>query len=553
MQIDRQTSFARGMNDAAAPMEYRPDEVELLLNARVSFDGQSIERRDGSRKTHDAALNSSAQCYGGIEFVTTGGTQQLVAFFGDTMYTSTDEGATWTSQATGLDTDEWSLVIMREGSTNVLCAANGGTNAYQWDGTTWSTITGIPSGVKYLAVWNDRLAAAGHDGVQIAVSKVGDIDKWALSDGGFTLRFATHDGDTDITGIYPIGTVMLVWKRSSMGFTEGFGFSTVEVEAGARGISRSVGCVASRTIKPCGDQGVMWLSERGLEYYEPGGRVTLVTRAVQGLMDGVSWNTIISNPEGPTALWWPRRHEYWCALPFSTSGGNDSLIVFRPPVEDQPPSIWTYKHVSDEDGTLYVDSGGYLELSTDADRAQGDADADGYLTTTATGGQHLYVDANGYLDFAATISDHATLWTADIGSMTSHPLSGGYNGFVRELETGDKDDQDRTDPSTGDAITMHLISRPFVFGDEMRTQKAKRIRVATKQEAVATATIKVLADGAPQTAHTHTLTVTADDRPKTIKSRVGSRGFAHSVEVVTTGKVKLTALELAAQLLAEPS
>ena len=114
MVQEQQLSFARGMNDTAAPVEYKPDECELLQNGRVSFDGQTIERRGGSEKLHTTALNSGAQSFGAIEYHTAAGTQQLVVFMGDKMYTSINEGASWTQQATGLTEAFWSLVIMRE-------------------------------------------------------------------------------------------------------------------------------------------------------------------------------------------------------------------------------------------------------------------------------------------------------------------------------------------------------------------------------------------------------------------------------------------------------
>ena len=116
MVQEQQLSFARGMNDTAAPVEYKPDECELLQNGRVSFDGQTVERRGGSEKLHTTALNSGAQCFGAIEYHTAAGAQQLVVFMGDKMYTSTNEGASWTQQATGLTEAFWSLVIMREGA-----------------------------------------------------------------------------------------------------------------------------------------------------------------------------------------------------------------------------------------------------------------------------------------------------------------------------------------------------------------------------------------------------------------------------------------------------
>ena len=60
-QVEQQVSFARGMQDSAAPTEFQQDEVELLLNGRVSFIGNSIDRRKGSAKTPASALTSGAQ------------------------------------------------------------------------------------------------------------------------------------------------------------------------------------------------------------------------------------------------------------------------------------------------------------------------------------------------------------------------------------------------------------------------------------------------------------------------------------------------------------
>ena len=86
LAIEQQLTFARGMNDTAAPTEYRTDECELLVNGRISFDGQAIRRRGGSQKLHTSALNSGAQGYGGIEYHKADGTQQLVVFVGDAMF-----------------------------------------------------------------------------------------------------------------------------------------------------------------------------------------------------------------------------------------------------------------------------------------------------------------------------------------------------------------------------------------------------------------------------------------------------------------------------------
>ncbi len=541
---EQQVTFARGMNDTAAPTEYRPDECETLLNGRISFDGQAIRRRAGSLKLHTSALNGGEQCYGGIEYYTAGGTQQLVVFVGNKMYTSTNEGLTWTEQATGLTTDYWSLVIMREGAANVLCCANGGTNSHQWDGTTFSTIANIPDNVKYLSVFGNRLWATGHNGIEVVASKVGNIDVYATPD-GLSIQAQTHDGDVDVTGIYQLGSILLVFKSESMGYIEGYGFNTLEVETGARGISRSVGCIAHRTIVAAGSQGVMWLSKRGIEHYELGGAITLVTRSIQGFMDEVNWDTIEGARGIPTALWWPERHEYWCALPVGSTR-NDNVVKVRPPHIDQPIAVMIDRHAASDDDTLFVDSDGYLERSSTSDRDQGDVLA-GYLILQSTGGQWMQLDANGYLDFAAALHDHAALFLADIASdsLATTPISGGYDGFVRQLERGDTDNA--TSSAAGSAVLLKILTRPFLFGDQISRKRGRQIRVACKQDEPATITVRSVVDGIGQA--THSLAYPASRKPISKKVRVGGRGYAHAVEITSTDDVAISVAELSAEQL----
>jgi|TARA_Y100000310_G_scaffold24623_1_gene23643 hypothetical protein len=555
MVPEQQLSFARGMNDTSAPTEYLPDECELVQNGRISFDGQTIERRGGSEKMHSTALDSGSQCYGAIEYHTAAaGVQQLVVFMGDKMYTSITEGATWVEQASGLTEAYWSIVIMREGAANVLCCANGGTNSYQWDGTTWATISNIPNDVKYLAVFGDRLYATGHSGITIVASKVGDLEVYATPD-GLSIRAQTHDGDTEMTGLYALGSVLLAFKENSVGYIEGFGFNTLEVETGARGISRSVGCVAFRTIQAVGDQGVCWLSKRGIEFYQLGGPVTLVSRSIQNFIDGVNWSQLSSTPGTAVGMWWPQKHEYWCALPVSADQ-NDWMVGYRPPhgqgnQTQQPAALMLHKYAATADDTLYTNTtDGYLELSTAADRDQGDT-LFGYLIHTATGGQFMAIDASGYLDFAAALHDHAAIFLADVAGaeLTTSPISCGYDGFVRQLEKGDTDNA-TTGADDGEVIAFKVVTRPFFFGQPMRQKKARIIRVASQQAAVGTWTVRVVADGNDGT--THAVTTEAATKPLTVKARVGKKGVAIQAEITTNDDMKLSAVEMAAKMLAEP-
>ena len=158
---DVTASFAGGVNDSVAQDEYLPHQAQVLVNARPSLLGNAVEWSDwaarlsaGYNFAADASYNESAT-YGAIEFYTSAGVQQIVAAFNDEMYYSTDGGVTFTqiSGATGLDEEYWSFAIMTEGGSPILCAANGGSSAYQWDGTTWSTISGIPSVRFTIGAW----------------------------------------------------------------------------------------------------------------------------------------------------------------------------------------------------------------------------------------------------------------------------------------------------------------------------------------------------------------------------------------------------------------
>ena len=110
------------------------------------------------------------------------------------------------------------------------------------------------------------------------------------------------------------------------------------MQTGERGISRSVGLIAHRSLAPAGDGGVCWLSERGLEYMAPGALgPQLVSQPIQGFMDTIDYVGIQSAPGLPCAIWWRGREEYWVAVPSGNATQNTHIIVFRPPTAQRPP------------------------------------------------------------------------------------------------------------------------------------------------------------------------------------------------------------------------
>ena len=346
LQPDSQTSFRRGMRDSASPTEYAKDELASLLNGRPSRVGNSIERRNGSRQTHADELNSGADGLGALEYSTATRARHLVVMVGDAWYNSSDDGETWIQigGASGYATTAWSHVLMRVGAENRVIGANEGDHPISWAGTgDVVELSNWPAGIKHLAVMGDRLW--GSDGsINVQGSKVGDPATIATAEGGLFVKCQAHDTDPQIMGIWTHGLVLLVWKRETMGYIEGYGFNTISAQTGERGLSRSVGCIAHRSIAPAGAGGVCWLSERGLEYL-PANSLSpeLVSSPIQGFMNTIDWEAIRTTPGLPCALWWQIQEEYWCAVPTLGATQNTHIIVFRPAARGRPPAIWIFQ------------------------------------------------------------------------------------------------------------------------------------------------------------------------------------------------------------------
>lgn len=481
---ERQASFARGANDQAAPDEYAENEVALLENGYLTLNGNGARRRDGSQQTHSSALNSGAQCYGTFYF---SAQDQHIAFFGDTGYYSTDDGSTWTQMATGLRTDYWDIVETDVCGTQEIVLANGSSDIYTWDGSTWGTLSGSarPTGVKYLAVFNGRLYVAGHDGDSVAASEVADFSTWAGADGGISVKVTTHDGDVGITGLYQIGTALLIFKRNSTNYLEGFGHRTLTLEAGARGMSRSVGCLGFRTIAPLGDDAVVWLSDRGVEGFSGGGRIQLLSRPVHGLIDSIDRDVILSDDGVPVGAYWQERDEYWLAVPTSGSE-NDTILVLRDETSRTPLAFWQH------DPSFNV----------------------------------------------------AALMLAKKDNAGLRPYAGGYDGFLREMETGDLDDR-ASDGTGGSNVTMKLRTRPFLYGLQQVYRRGRIARAAIEASSQASVDFKVLADGA--VASTVTETIPANSGPVSHKARLNGRGHNLQVELETTDAPIIQGVELGAE------
>ena len=545
------TDFSGGMVDSAAPTAFPRTAVAELFNARLLPDG-TAERRPGSIRLSTAALNADTG-YGGTYFRTAAGEDQLVVIFGANAYMSNDWGVTWsTAIATGLRTDYYSFATMRVGATNYLYAANGDTTVKQWDGTTWTTLSNAPSGVKFLAVFNGRLYATGHSGVLVQASKIADPTTWAAPD-GLTVQIIASSGNVP-TGLFQIGPHLLVFDRHATSYIDGFGEQTILVATGATGFSRSVGCVGFRTVAAVGDNAVCWLSERGVEYYSPSTGIIALSDSVQRFFAGLDLAELYANPGRMSAAYDEIDQNYYLAL--STTGvRNDRIVVMNLLQQAQyqrkgprgAPSVDTYTTLS-ADLLFAADADNYLTV--DAAGGALDSDASGYATVGAVGaagGDPVTEDADNYLvsDTADTLP--ATLFTAPTATRSSVLYSLGYDGFVRRHYGVNTDDQ-LAAGTGGTAVTMTLLSRPFLFGRVRNRKRARILHVASIQAAAATLTVRVVGNGTGD-AQTLTMPITVTDKAYRHRARVKFDDDAPQVKITTTDSTRISLVGLSAEVL----
>jgi len=560
LEIEGDTSFALGMNDSAAADERQPGEATLLENCRITKTGNAARRRKGLRQMGFPASTNEVRA--GIEYVTSAGTRYIIAIANTTAYYSTDYGATWTSLGSlgGAATARYTLLTMDEGGTRrciILCA----TAAKQVTVTAMANISNLPSGAEFGTVMGNRLIVAGHDGSEVAASKVEDIDNgYGVTDGGWTVRAQTHENEGAITGLFTLGSAVLVFKRRSVGYIEGFGYQTLQVEVGSRGLTRSLGCVSAGSIQAIGDDGVMWLSDEGWVFYQVGGRPTLVSHGQQTLVDSLPMDLIESYPWLVCSLYYPAEREYWCAVPVGSqyvsaisARGPTVVYVFRPPSANAPAQSYRFhfgiSESASERYTASLSAEGYLQLESHSGAQQATTflPNDGYLKLTEAGevGLEFVLSSGAFLGLASDNQAPSALWVANTGEREA-PYVGGAGGSVYQAE----DPYSDTDTAIGGyEIMMRVRTRPYTFGAQIVRKKAKRVEVQSAQGADATLTVYGVADGVFGAAHTLSFAGATHGRPSQQRARVGGRGYAHEVLLETTDDMEIAAVAMRAQLL----
>lgn len=546
-----QDNFSRGMDDSSAPSAYSPAAAALIENGRIEPDG-TISRRYGSRRKH-ASAQTDLIGYGATTFVTAAGVLQEIAFFGDAAFMSDDGWATQTTIATGLREDYYDFATMRVGSSNYLFAANGDTTVKRWDGTTWDTLPNAPSGVRHVEPFNERLYMTGHSGVLVVATKIADPTIVASPD-GLTVRVLTSDGQPP-TGLHQIGPHLLVFDKNATSYIDGFGQQTLIVASGATGFSRSVGCIAFRTIEAVGDDAVCWLSNRGLEYYSSRTGIVLLTRRIQTFMNSINRSAIGSAPGVPDAAYDQALQNYHCSVPTLGTQNNRIIVVnlyHRGTGWLGAPSIDLKETESIDAVLLGDDAQGYEE--EDAAGVGLRSDVNGYevLDTINAGAIPIAEDASGYEDEVTDDSFPSSLYMGPGADSEQVLHSQGYDGFVREHGGYDQDDE-LVPGGSGQDITMTVVSRPFLMGSQRRRKRVRAVHVAAIQTAAAEYEVGIRASGVLGTLVDVDMEGTAFNQPfRAPPAMVHAVGDSPAVEVRTTDRSRLAVVGVSSELVREP-
>ena len=123
------------------------------------------------------------------------------------------------------------------------------------DGTTFTSISGMPAGVKYLASANNFVYYAGHQHGELAWSTPGSITSWPLVN-ALTL---TADENDDIIGLGNAVNAVFILLNRSFEMVSG----SAELGQGVSYYSKGVGGKSNQSILTTPD-GLFWWSESGI-------------------------------------------------------------------------------------------------------------------------------------------------------------------------------------------------------------------------------------------------------------------------------------------------
>lgn len=282
--------FGRGLNLRDQPDVVAPDQALDCLNVLFTERG-AVKQRPGFDKWTAAAAASPYDSL--LAFYTASGTKQLVGGAGDSLRALNSAGVLVSAQATA--SSPHSMTRFGDPAAELLFAANGAEDIWQWDGAAWTQPVSTTG--KYVANYekSNRLVNANFSGTTegdnpstVSFSEAGD----PLTFSGNTIDLMPGDGE-EIMGVCQWRELFFVFKETKFFVFYGESeISTGQVEFLYRPISSGRGLVAPHAFAVAND-GVYFLDRTGV-YRTTGSEPALVSDALSGVFDQLVTPTFYS-------------------------------------------------------------------------------------------------------------------------------------------------------------------------------------------------------------------------------------------------------------------
>ena len=293
----QQNGFGGGVNEGLPPLQIAENQASSMSNL-IPSNGAATVR--GGRSVLGATLGAA------VDYLGAHGTSHLLAAANGSLYKW--DGSAWVSIGTvtsGLAGDSCEFM----GYTWFV----NGTDGKKWDGTTLSSITGLPVGTKFIKEEDDRLWSLTDSVLSWSALRKGEDWTTALDAGAVNLENPYGEAATSLQTFG--GRVMIFTDHT---FEEIYG-TTPDNYQKVRG-SLQVGCIAHRTFQEIRGR-AYWLGHDGVYSYVGGVSPQKISKPIQKTFATLNW------AQRAKANAWVDGDLYVVAIPTSTNEA-DTILYF---------------------------------------------------------------------------------------------------------------------------------------------------------------------------------------------------------------------------------
>jgi hypothetical protein len=329
-------TFIGGQNDTDEPDQIGDDQAVLIQDAITDSNGVLTKRSGNVYVGNELAAEEPV--VGLFNYITDAGTSYELRM--ETTNFQYNNSGTWTNIDTGFTTglDTWFTQ-----ANNKVYISNGTDNTHSWDGTTVTDLGASYPKAKYSAWWKNYFFLAGGAFIgatnhrnRVFFSNLGDPD--TMTTGADYFDVAKSDGQS-ITGIYPLGQFLVIFKRRSIHILTGSNPDEWKLSASVNNvvtIANGIGCVSAKSIVQVGND-LWFMSDDGIRSVrrnEEGSvpLIGLVSRRISGTIDSIN-KSAYSKVCGTFF-----DNKVYMAIPTGTSTTNDKVMVANTRISLEDPT-----------------------------------------------------------------------------------------------------------------------------------------------------------------------------------------------------------------------